>query len=91
MFSRFRMSPIVEIQGSDWDWLRLIAASGTGAAHAVEGREREKNTQNSKCGSWRCLTGVQLRTVDGSHHRIQLPAWRTNTNSDETEGKRYYY
>lgn len=23
------MSPIVEIQGSDWDWLRLIVASGT--------------------------------------------------------------
>lgn len=23
------MSPIVEIPGSDWDWLRLIVASGT--------------------------------------------------------------
>lgn len=29
MFSRLRMSPIVEIQGSDWNWLRLIVASGT--------------------------------------------------------------
>lgn len=28
MFSRLRMSPIVEIQGSDWNWLRLIAALG---------------------------------------------------------------
>lgn len=37
MFSRFRMNPIVETQGSDWDWLLQIAASGT-----EEGKKKER-------------------------------------------------
>lgn len=61
MFSRLRMSPIAEIQGSDWDRLRLIAASGA-AQKLCRSRSRS-------------LTGVQFRTIDSSHDWIQLPAW----------------
>lgn len=44
MFGRLRMSSVVEMQGSDWDWLRLIAASGTC------GRGQEKNSECRRRG-----------------------------------------
>lgn len=61
MFSRYRMNPIVEIQGSDWDWLRLRY----GAEHVEEGRGKEKV---------KGLTGIQFRTIDSSYYWVQLPA-----------------
>lgn len=48
MFSRFRMSPIVESQGSDWDWLRLIVASGT--VHVEERKENTLKIQSAEAG-----------------------------------------
>lgn len=40
MFSRFRMNLIVEIQGSDWDWQRLIVSGlRYSAVHVVEGTQ----------------------------------------------------
>jgi len=52
MFSRFRMNLIVEIQGLDWDWLRLIAASGIAQCKQWKvGRERK--TESLSCSSYR--------------------------------------
>lgn len=73
MFSRFRMSLIVEIQGPDWDWLWLIVASGT--VQCMWWKVERKNTQKSDCTSCSFLTSIQFRTIDSSYHWIQLPAW----------------
>lgn len=37
MFSRFRMSPIEEMQGSDWDWAASDSGLRCGAVHVLEG------------------------------------------------------
>lgn len=71
MFSRFRMNPIVEIQGSDWDWLRLTVRSGRLAR--MWWRAERKNTDYTLLA----LTGIQFRTIDSSYYWIQLPAWGT--------------
>lgn len=72
MFSRFRMSPIVEIQGSDWDWLRLIVSSGT--VRYMWWKVERKT-----------LTSIQFRTIDSSYHWVQLPAWWTNGKKKKTQ------
>ena len=76
MFSRCRMSPIVEIQGSDRDWLWLKVASGMVRCVRLE-REGKKHSTFRAAHAVSSLTGIQFRTVDSSHHWIQLPAWWT--------------
>lgn len=67
MFSRFRMKMIVEIQGSDWDWLRLIAASGT--ARCMWWKVHSKN--NLETLNYRTTIKSYRHTVQD--HRQLLP------------------
>lgn len=66
-------NPIAEIRGggvAHWEWLQLIKKN---KIKPVRGGQ-------SRSGA---LTGVEFRTIDSSHHWVQLPAW---PEEEEEEG-----
>lgn len=68
MFSRFRMNPIVEIQGSDWDRLRLIVAPAM--LQCMRWRVKRKSLQTPVAEACQKLRVSYQHTVQD---RRQLP------------------